>query len=176
MTQFCDRLPDPVLDQAMGIMNHNVSQPEPLASFHHRAIEKVVDRLRFLRLLLFQKPGRKGIDPELLLFSEEFDRLRPGIKAFVEAAFRENKFQETPILRGIYFSSGRQEGSPYSHFLKALGLIQEKEVLPGTSRGFSSMIFSRGSCQKTDLFLPLPRDGWSGDDSRETLGSLLGSW
>ena len=38
-------------------------------------------------------------------------------------------------MRGLFFSSGRQEGTPYSHFLKTLGLIEEKEVLPGTNKG-----------------------------------------
>ena len=158
MTQFCDRLPEQALEQAMGIMNHNLSQSEPLAPFLRRALDRVVDRLRFIRLLLFQKPGRKGIEPELLLFPEEFDRLGPGIRTFVEAAFKETKFQETPILRGIYFSSGRQEGSPYSHFLKALGLIMEREVLPGTSKGlFLHDFFSIILPKDRSLFAPTQR-------------------
>ena len=76
----------------------------------------------------------------------------------MNGTFQENPYQETPILRGLYFSSGKQEGSPYSHFLKELGLIEEREVLPGTSKGlFLHDFFSRIMPADRGLFAPTQR-------------------
>jgi type VI secretion system protein ImpL len=110
----------------------------------------------------------------LLIFPEEFERVKPGIVAFIKGAFQENPFQETPILRGIFFSSGRQEGSPFSHFLKELGLIAERDVLPGTSKGlFLHDFFARIIPKDRKLFVPTQR---ALDWSRLTRNLGLTSW
>lgn len=157
MTQFCNQLPEEVLDQAMGLINKDLSGDA--MSFQSRVIHMVGERLRDLRLHLFLKldqPGRKkSIDPELVLFPEEFEKVKSGLDAFVKGAFGKNPYQETPILRGVFFSSGRQEGRPFSHFLKALGLLGERDILPGTSKGlFLHDFFSRILPRDRTLFAP----------------------
>ena len=133
MIQFCNHLPDKSLEQAMGFMNYDLSTD--VVAFLDRAIHTIGGRLRDLRLFLFHKTGSTGADPSLLLFPEEFEKIKSGLNSFIKGAFWENPYQETPILRGLFCSSGRQEGSPYSHFLKSLGLIEERDVLPGTNNG-----------------------------------------
>ena len=141
MTQFCDHLDEKRIKQAMGCINQDLRNDA--VAFIEDAVRQIGDRLRNHRLLLLHYTGsrRLGFDdtgkmnPELFLFPEEFENLKSGLKTFVAAAFQENPYQETPSLRGIYFSSGRQEGSPYSHFLNALGLIGRKEILPATNKG-----------------------------------------
>lgn len=156
MTQFCNRLPETSLNQAMGLVNHDLSKDAH--GVLRRTIGVIADRLRDFRLLLFHKPQRGGIDPALLLFPEEFEKLESGLRAFFGGAFQENPYQETPLLRGVFFSSGRQEGSPYSHFLNALGLIQERDVLPGTSKGlFLHDFFARILPKDRGLFAPTQR-------------------
>ena len=160
MTQFCDHLSDNVLDQAMGVVNRDTSGD--VVAFGDRCIRVVGDRLRDLRLLLFHEAGSRGsasaVEPSLFLFPEEFEKLDPGLKAFLRGAFQENPYQETPHLRGVFFSSGRQEGSPYSHFLNALGLIQQRDVLPGTSKGlFLHDFFAKILPKDRRLFAPTQR-------------------
>lgn len=160
MTQFCDHLPDKVLDQAMGLINQEASRD--VSGFHDRCVQAIGDRLRDLRLLLFHEAGsgatHGAVEPSLFLFPEEFEKLDPGLKAFLRGAFQENPYQETPLLRGIFFSSGRQEGSPYSHFLNALGLIQQRDVLPGTSKGlFLHEFFAKILPKDRRLFAPTQR-------------------
>ncbi|UCH19936.1 MAG: type VI secretion system protein ImpL, partial [Deltaproteobacteria bacterium] len=165
MTQFCDHLPDQAHDQALGLLNHNLSTDLP--TFVSRTINTIGERLRDLRLFFINKPAARdagpGIDHGLLLFPEDFERLKPGLNAFIKGTFQENPYQETPILRGVFFSSGRQEGSPYSHFLKELGLIEEREVLPGTNKGlFLHDVFARIMPKDRLLFKPTQRAlGWS---------------
>ncbi len=133
MTQFCGTAARITLDQAMGA---SYGPHHQCGAFLGEAFERIGERLRDLRLLIFQKAEAQKIDPALLLFPEEFEKLKSGLESFMKGAFQENPYQETPILRGLFFSSGRQEGSPYSHFLQALGLIEEREVLPVPTRDF----------------------------------------
>jgi len=156
MTTFCDTLPEETLSQAMGMINQDLSTDAQ--SFTGSCMHSLGERLRDLRLLLFHKSRSKTPDPGLVLFPEEFENLKPGLSAFMKGTFQENPYQETPILRGLYFSSGKQEGSPYSHFLKELGLIEEREVLPGTSKGlFLHDFFSRIMPADRGLFAPTQR-------------------
>jgi type VI secretion system protein ImpL len=156
LTQFCDRLPEKALDQPMGFVNQEISLD--VAGLVERAFTTLGERLRNLRILLLHHRDTKEVNPGLLIFPEEFESLKQGLESFMKAAFQENPYQETPILRGLFFSSGRQEGMPYSHFLKALGLIGEKEVLPGTSSGlFLHDFFAKILPQDRGLFTPTKR-------------------
>ncbi len=146
MAQFCDQLPAQSLDQAMGTINHELSTD--VASFLDQAFSAIGERLRNLRVFLLHQTASKAVDPGLLLFPEEFDHLRQGLGSFIDGAFRETRYQETPVLRGLFFSSGRQEGSPFSHFLQALGLIGERDVLPGTDKGLFLHDFFAGILPK----------------------------
>ena len=133
MTQFSDKLPESVIKQAMGMVTPQVSKAPQ--AFWKQAIETVSERLSNLLLRILHDSGAKQLDPALILFPCEFERLAIGLKPFMGKAFQENPYQETPILRGLFFTSGRQEGTPYSHFLHKLGLLGETEVLEGTNRG-----------------------------------------
>ncbi len=156
MTQFCDHLPDKSLEQAMGFMNHDLSTD--IVAFVDRAMHTIGDRLRNLRLLFCHKVESIGTDPGSLLFPEEFEKIKSGFNPFIKGAFWENPYQETPLLRGLFFSSGRQEGSPYSHFLQSLGLIEEREVLPGTNNGlFLHDFFGQILPDDRSLFVPTQR-------------------
>ncbi|SPD75706.1 Type VI secretion system ATPase and inner membrane protein TssM [uncultured Desulfobacterium sp.] len=160
MTQFCDRLPEKTLDQAMGMINQTLSTD--ISAFMTQTTSTIGERLRDLRLMLFHRTGSvasgKGVDPGLLLFPEEFERLKTGLYSFIKGAFQENPYQESPIFRGLFYSSGRQEGRAYSHFLRALGLIDDRDVLPGTNKGlFLHDFFSRILPKDRELFVPTQR-------------------
>ncbi len=156
MTQFCEQLPEQVLSQAMGYINqdHNTE----IATFLEHATGVIDERLRNLRLQLVLETESGHADPAILLFPDEFAKLQAGLSAFMKGAFQENPYQETPILRGLFFSSGRQEGTPYSHFLQTLGLIDAKEVLPGTSKGlFLHDFFAKILPRDRGIFAPTRR-------------------
>lgn len=161
MTGFCERLPEKSLEQAMGLLNQENNKD--INTLLHDVSRSIGDRLQKLRLLLLhakQTPGQTQPPPpaDLLLFPNEFKNLHNRLSTFIETTFKENPYQETPILRGLYFSSGRQEGTPYSHFLHALGLIKQQEVLPGTNRGlFLHDLFARILPGDRFLFAPTQR-------------------
>ncbi len=152
-THFCEQLPEAALNQAMGYVNQTLSTDA--ATVIAKAVATVGDRLRELRLLLLHRLQNRNAATAMLLFPEELEKLKEGLAAFAQTIFQENPYQETPLLRGIFFSSGRQEGTPFSHFLSALGLIQSRDVLKGTNKGlFLHDFFARILPADRQLFRP----------------------
>ena len=150
LNSFCEHLPAKSLDQPMGVVNQNLS-PDVDAFVEH-ALHIIDERLRNLRLQLLHQLQAKGANPGLSLFPEEFENLKQGLVTFMTRAFRENPYQETPALRGMFFSSARQEGNPHSRFSRSMGLVGAEEALPGTDKGlflhdFFAKILPGDRCQ-----------------------------
>ncbi|HEX8698803.1 MAG TPA: type VI secretion system membrane subunit TssM [Myxococcaceae bacterium] len=53
-------------------------------------------------------------------FPQQFDGLKDNIAAMVQTLFAENVYQDTPVMRGVYFTSGTQEGSPIDRVMNAM--------------------------------------------------------
>ncbi|RLA81233.1 MAG: type VI secretion system protein ImpL [Deltaproteobacteria bacterium] len=156
MTQFCEALPEEALKQAMGVIN--VDGAGDGVEFFRKAFSEVSERLRDLRLLLLYRLKGKGADPGLLVFPEEFERLREPLEGFVRMVFQESPYHETPYFRGLYFSSGHQEGTPYSQLLRELGLGSEVRPLPVADKGlFLHDFFGRVLPQDRHLVAPTQR-------------------
>lgn len=51
---------------------------------------------------------------------EEFEALRDPLRQLVERLFAENVYQDAPIVRGIYFTSGTQEGTAVGRAMSAM--------------------------------------------------------
>jgi type VI secretion system protein ImpL len=132
MTALCDLLPKEERGQAMGLLNADERlAPEEFAG---NALAHVSRRLKDMRLLLAVNAGQG--DGKAALFPDEFERLIPLIRAFIEGAFSENPYQETPYLRGFFISSGRQSGMTRSSVLGSLESLKDKQWrLPDTGRG-----------------------------------------
>lgn len=72
---------------------------------------------------------------------QQFAGLRQALGDLVETVFTESKFGGLPILRGVYFSSGTQEGTPFDRVLGALGRAFRMESglaasAPGTGKSY----------------------------------------
>ena len=146
-------LPAEASSQAMGMVNENmISDPE---EFVDAAVNGVIERLRGLRVTLLERESH--FDPAFLLFADELERLKPRIRSFAAGAFEENPYQEQPLLRGMFFSSGEQTGEQSSAFLDSLPSLQSVEKkLPGTRRGlFLHDFFSKVLPRDRNLFTPI---------------------
>lgn len=55
----------------------------------------------------------------VLQFPVEFAAVRRPLARFIEELFRPSQYQESPLLRGFYFSSGTQVGTPVDRVLAA---------------------------------------------------------
>lgn len=151
MSRFCDALGESGHDQAMGVINDKFSQD--IIGFITSRIDAIVLKLKDLRLLLLQKKSRWQKGPSLIFFPEEFEKIKTGLEAFAKGAFQENPFQETALLRGLFFSSGCRQETQYSP-----GLIQNQEVSPPTNKGiFLHDFFAKILPRDRGLFVPTQR-------------------
>ncbi|WP_248309633.1 ImcF-related family protein [Bosea sp. Tri-44] len=62
--------------------------------------------------------NRRG---RIYLFPKEFAGLRRDLASFVHEIFKQSKFETQSRLRGVYFTSGTQEGTPIDRVLAAFG-------------------------------------------------------
>ncbi|WP_165176442.1 type VI secretion protein IcmF/TssM N-terminal domain-containing protein [Desulfovibrio sp. ZJ369] len=117
------------LRQALGLLDRSAG--DGAEEFLERALSHVRRRLSDLSLL-FIAHARAG-NAEAVLLPEELERLYPGIRAFVRGAFAPSVYAEAPRLRGLFFSSGRQEGQVRSNLLAELNTFKDVgRALPGT--------------------------------------------
>lgn len=72
----------------------------------------------------------------LYAFPAQMSALRDIVSDFITAVFTSTRFDGRILLRGVYFTSGTQEGTPIDRLMGALGrtfALQPQAVVPGTS-------------------------------------------
>ena len=76
-----------------------------------------------------REPGRRAL---LYGFPQQFALLRDKLVDFVETTFAPTTFEAAGLLRGVYFTSGTQEGSPIDRVMGALAreMGLERRLLP----------------------------------------------
>ncbi len=91
----------------------------PLARFNEeftaleaRLTERLVERLQQER-----DPARRDL---IYGFIQQFAALRENLSSFLNGVFKPNPYEERPLLRGLYFTSGTQEGSPIDRLIGAM--------------------------------------------------------
>ena len=64
-------------------------------------------------------------------FSQQFSSVGPLLTRFIEQVFSDSRYDHRPMLRGVYFTSGTQEGTPIDRVLGSLSrmLKMERKVL-----------------------------------------------
>ncbi|MFP4453327.1 MAG: type VI secretion protein IcmF/TssM N-terminal domain-containing protein [Desulfobacterales bacterium] len=116
--EFCRFLPDAARDQALGYLNEDPLQDSrQVVDSTFQSLEKSMSNYR---LRFYPMTGSAGLPAEAFLFPEEFSMLKDGLARFVETAFDKTVYKEEPHLRGIYFTSARQEGLPHSYFMESV--------------------------------------------------------
>ena len=99
------------------------AQPAPdqslVASFaaefdalHERLLQRTPGRMQAER-----DPARRAA---IFAFAQQFASLRQALGETVDAVFAASRFEQAPLLRGVYFASGTQEGSPIDRVVGAL--------------------------------------------------------
>ncbi len=78
-------------------------------------------------------------------FPQQFSALRPLLSEFLEKAFGGSRFGEQPLVRGVYFTSGTQEGSPIDRVLGTLSRTfnLDRKILPPAASSGKSFFINR---------------------------------
>lgn len=104
------------------------------------ALLAVLERRRLRQLATEIRPTqRRGT----YLFPLEFAATVRPLTAFVETLFAPNPYQQNPLVRGFYFTSGTQEGTPIGQVMAAMrrdfgleGAPRELSEPPGETKAY----------------------------------------
>jgi type VI secretion system protein ImpL len=85
-----------------------------------REFDLLVGRLHARAVRIVGEERRPDVRAKLLQFPGEFRVLRNGLSEFTRALFEANNYQESPLFRGFYFTSGTQEGRPFDRVMDGM--------------------------------------------------------
>lgn len=107
----------------------------PGASFATE-FDRLTEVVHSRALRIIGKETQLDARAKIFQFPLELKALRSNLEQFVEELFRQNAFQENPMFRGFYFTSGTQEGTPLQRIMgnmaRALGIRQPPAQGPRT--------------------------------------------
>lgn len=86
-----------------------IASPGELFSERFDALASVIDSRKWRRVATEQ---HLDVREQVLQFPQQFASVRENLKSFVEDLFASNVYSGSPIMRGVYFTSGAQEGRP----------------------------------------------------------------
>jgi type VI secretion system protein ImpL len=95
-------------------------------------------------------------------FPQQFAGLRDVLREFTQQVFSPSQFEQHPLLRGVYFVSGTQEGTPIDRMLgrlsRSFGLVGDATAaMPGQGKSFfltrllREVVFNESGLSGTDL-------------------------
>ena len=125
---------------------------DEFAADPHAVVARFDDEFRLLEHRLYAMlPARLQEERDLqrraavYRFPQQFRGTAPLIAHFLEAAFSTGWSGELPLLRGVYFTSGTQEGSPIDRVLGTLArnFNLERKVQPPTLGSGKSFFLRR---------------------------------
>lgn len=130
-------------DEALGWSTDDPNAGRPVEKLHE-GFRTVARRLETFRLEMLARGGRASRARRLFFFTENFKRLEDPLSVFVQTLFARDRYHETPIFRGFYFTSALQgEGSPLgratAELARALGVSTTSEperVREGETRSY----------------------------------------
>ncbi|MFZ1246206.1 MAG: type VI secretion system membrane subunit TssM [Azonexus sp.] len=111
----------------------------PLADFETEYVlleQRLSDRL-LDRLQQERDPNRRAAQ---FSFPQQFSSIKPLLSTFLAQVFSASKYEDTPMVRGVYFTSGTQEGSPIDRIMGTLSRtfgVERKIMPPQQSSGRS---------------------------------------
>jgi type VI secretion system protein ImpL len=140
-TEFFDDLDRERRNQVWGVTF-------PLDKAERGAVERFSAEFRLLVDRLNQRLFRRlqeepSVDSRALIaaFPTQIATLEPSLQAFLVDAFGGSQHDPAPMLRGIYFASGTQEGTPIDRLtgtlVRTFGLDQRRGAAPRPDQGRS---------------------------------------
>ncbi|MDR2669769.1 MAG: hypothetical protein LBC14_07460 [Desulfovibrio sp.] len=158
MASVLEDLPPAVKDRCAGCIIQSPDRKElvPVSVQIERAWQEILEHFR--RFCLYRETGAQTPEAQRLLAWEELKAMTPALKAFAQELFAENPYQETPFLRGIFFSSAlRRDAEKHSAAFPRLdGLVRRYLRTPENVRGmFLRDFFAKVLPGDRNLYRPI---------------------
>jgi type VI secretion system protein ImpL len=106
-----------------------------LQSLQQQLQARLVQRLQQER-----DPQRRNL---IYNFPDLFHSAKPLVTDFIERVFKPSRYTTTPFLRGVYFTSGTQEGTPFNRLISQLARnfsLSNASAYSGPTQGKSFFI------------------------------------
>lgn len=117
------------------------------------------------RALRRMSQERKIASRELIYgLPQQLEVMRPNLQEYVHQLFLENVFKDTPLLRGVYFTSGTQEGRPIDRVMSRMAeafnqpLVQLPEPRVESKSYFLRDMFSQVVFKDADVAVRSPEE------------------
>jgi type VI secretion system protein ImpL len=107
--------------QAWGSTVHLKENKTDPASIFQREFDLLVQRIHGRSIQRLANERNRVARERIFQFPLEFAGIRRNLSDLISQIFMVNTFQGTPLLRGVYFSSGTQEGRPLDRVLARMG-------------------------------------------------------
>jgi type VI secretion system protein ImpL len=146
-TEFYNDLGREARAQAWGMTFEYQPQAtgQAAAAQFEREFDLLVDRLNqrlYTRMEEERDPQKRAT---IFTFPQQFAGIKGLVKGFLDEVFLSSAFAEEAMLRGVYFTSGTQEGSPFDRVLgnisRNYGL--ERQVVPPAAVSGRSYFLTR---------------------------------
>ncbi len=131
MGQLLETLPENAKKQSVGIVLEAAEKKTllPVNVRINNALKAMTERLKNFCLYSDNQTGASSGDapsPYRILAWEEFRAMMPALRAYAEELFAQNPYQETPLLRGIFFSSALRDHQKESRAFPGLGSLARR--------------------------------------------------
>jgi len=121
-TEYFEDLSKEEREQVWGVSLPNAPRPSQSPDFEFLDTEynKLLERLYSRELSRIHTERDVKRRAAIQGFPQQVENLKTVIDSFVKQTFVKNRFQFQPYLRGIYFTSGTQDGTPIDRMMSAV--------------------------------------------------------
>lgn len=117
-------------------------EPVNVRSVFDREFPRLLQKLNELLLARLQDERDADRRAAMYPFPQQFGSLGPLISDFLVNAFSDSNFTEKTLVRGIYFTSGTQEGAPIDRLIGSL--TRSLAIAPASSAGGRAGLLGSG--------------------------------
>lgn len=107
--------------QIWGFTSPMDSQAEASTDLLLERFDELVTVLEQRTLKRLGQERRLGARENIYQFPQKFDSLRKNLAEFIQPLFLDNVYQDTPVMRGLYFTSGTQDVKPQERLSNTAG-------------------------------------------------------
>jgi type VI secretion system protein ImpL len=129
--EYFDDLDDGARRQVWGMTFPLDSAPERVAEEFDKNFDGLAQNLETGLVRRMHSEANIGRRAAMFSFPKEFGTLRGIVGSFVADVFRPSKYETVALLRGVYFTSGTQEGTPID---RLIGVLSRNFGLQETAR------------------------------------------
>ena len=125
MAKLLESLPEAARNLCVGTL---IQSPEkrnllPVDAQVTLALRELTDKIRRFCLYAGHPDGDSAPSPHRILAWEELRAMIPALRAYADEIFATNPYQETPLLRGIFFSSALRTQAENSRAFPSLSAL-----------------------------------------------------